>query len=124
MSATYLLVICNEQVSICSRRESIGLAVPLCSNCDILCRVNLQYPAKGNIDNIKVAKGISDWAFQEDVLEVASEASTPLSLLANASYLIWDPQVQLRLDYRRRGVEVHSGCVFCGMLCCCVCIVE
>lgn len=66
---THLFVIRDQQVAVLGSNQTIRLAIPSATLSDILVSVNLQYPAIGDVDNVKISFIIGHWALEKDVLK-------------------------------------------------------
>ncbi|KAG9511566.1 hypothetical protein KCV07_g10087, partial [Aureobasidium melanogenum] len=108
--ATYLLVVCDNELAIFPPCHAIGLSIVLHANSSVA--ITLIYFPDATIRDAgdeEIPILVTCWSFEEDILEIAGEASTPIDFVF-AAQIIWYARQDLGFDVWRDGIEIH-GCL-------------
>jgi len=105
--AAYLLVVCDNELAVLAPSHAVGFTVVLHANSSVaIMLVHFQDAPIWNVGDKKVAMFIACWAFKKDILEVSSEASSPIAFVL-AAQGVWYARQKLRFDDWRDRIEIH-----------------
>jgi hypothetical protein len=103
----HLLVVCDNKLSVFPPCHPVGFTIVLHANSSLATvLVYLENTTIRDVGDVEVPELIACWPFEEDILEISSKASTPITF-AFAAKVIRYARQDLRFNDWGDGVEIH-----------------
>lgn len=108
--ATYLLVVCDNELAVFPPCHAVGFSIVLHANSGVaIMLVYLQDTTIWDVGDKEESIFVTRWPFEEDILEASGEASAPITFVF-AAQIVWYACQDLGFDDWRHRIEIH-GCL-------------